>query len=67
LGAWLASRSQNPGGTSTGTGTGAGAWSGRAVIGHAEVLLDADSPYHAGPLAVILAGIARVLPQLLAA
>jgi hypothetical protein len=35
LGAWLASRSQNPGGTSTGTGTGTGAWSGRAVIGRA--------------------------------
>jgi SAM-dependent methyltransferase len=32
--------------------------------GHAEVLLDADSPYHTAPLAVILAGIARVLPQL---
>ena len=29
LGAWLASRSQNPGGTSTGTGTGSGA--GRAA------------------------------------
>jgi SAM-dependent methyltransferase len=35
--------------------------------GHAEVLLDADSPYHTGPLAVILAGIAGVLPQLLEA
>ncbi len=35
LGAWLASRSQNPGGTSTGTGSGSGAWSGRAVIGRA--------------------------------
>jgi SAM-dependent methyltransferase len=39
----------------------------RLPAGHAEVLLDADSPYHAGPLAVILAGIAGVLPQLLAA
>jgi 2-polyprenyl-3-methyl-5-hydroxy-6-metoxy-1,4-benzoquinol methylase len=35
--------------------------------GHAEVLLDADSPYHAAPLAGILAGVARVLPQLLEA
>jgi hypothetical protein len=35
--------------------------------GHGEVLLDADSPYHAAPLAVILAGIAGVLPQLLEA
>jgi SAM-dependent methyltransferase len=35
--------------------------------GHAEVLLDADSPYHAAPLAGILAGVARVLPQLLGA
>jgi SAM-dependent methyltransferase len=34
---------------------------------HAEVLLDADSPYHTAPLAVILAGVARVLPQLLEA
>jgi SAM-dependent methyltransferase len=39
----------------------------RLLAGYAEVLLDADSPYHAGPLAVILAGIAGVLPQLLAA
>jgi 2-polyprenyl-3-methyl-5-hydroxy-6-metoxy-1,4-benzoquinol methylase len=39
----------------------------RLPSGHGEVLLDADSPYHAGPLAVILAGIARVLPQLLEA
>jgi SAM-dependent methyltransferase len=37
----------------------------RLPAGHAEVLLDADSPYHAAPLAVILAGVARVLPQLL--
>jgi len=36
----------------------------RLPTGHAEVLLDADSPYHTGPLAVSLAGIARVLPQL---
>ena len=35
--------------------------------GHAEVLLDADSPCHAAPLAVTLAGVARVLPQLLEA
>ena len=35
--------------------------------GHAEVLLDADSSYHAAPLAVTLAGVARVLPQLLEA
>jgi SAM-dependent methyltransferase len=34
---------------------------------HGEVLLDADSPYHAAPVAVILAGVARVLPQLLEA
>jgi SAM-dependent methyltransferase len=39
----------------------------RLPPGHAEVLLDADSPYHAGPLAIILAGIAGVLPRLLAA
>jgi len=39
----------------------------RLPAGHAEVLLDADSPYHAAPLAVILAGVARVLPQLLQA
>jgi SAM-dependent methyltransferase len=35
--------------------------------GHGEVLLDADSPYHAAPVAVVLAGIARVLPELLEA
>jgi SAM-dependent methyltransferase len=35
--------------------------------GHGEVLLDADSPYHAAPLAAILAGVAGVLPQLLEA
>jgi SAM-dependent methyltransferase len=39
----------------------------RLPAGHAEVLLDADSPYHAAPVAVILAGVARVLPQLLEA
>jgi SAM-dependent methyltransferase len=39
----------------------------RLPAGHGEVLLDADSPYHAAPLAVILAGVARVLPQLLEA
>ena len=36
----------------------------RLPDGHAEVLVDADSPYHAGPLALALAGVARVLPQL---
>jgi SAM-dependent methyltransferase len=35
--------------------------------GHAEMLLDADSRYHAAPVAVILAGVATVLPQVLAA
>jgi SAM-dependent methyltransferase len=35
--------------------------------GHAEVLLDADSPYHAAPLAGMLASVTGVLPQLLAA
>jgi SAM-dependent methyltransferase len=35
--------------------------------GHAEVLLDADSPYHAAPLASMLASVTGVLPQLLAA
>jgi SAM-dependent methyltransferase len=39
----------------------------RLPAGHGEVLLDADSPYHAAPVAVILAGVARVLPQLLEA
>jgi SAM-dependent methyltransferase len=39
----------------------------RLPPGHGEVLLDADSPYHAGPLAVILAGVAGVLPRLLEA
>jgi SAM-dependent methyltransferase len=36
----------------------------RLPAGHAEVLLDADSPYHTGPLATMLAGIARALPLL---
>jgi hypothetical protein len=39
----------------------------RLPPGHAEVLLDADSPDHAAPLAVTFAGVARVLPQLLEA
>jgi len=39
----------------------------RLPPGHAEVLLDADSPHHAGPLAGILASVTGVLPQLLAA
>jgi 2-polyprenyl-3-methyl-5-hydroxy-6-metoxy-1,4-benzoquinol methylase len=39
----------------------------RLPAGHAEVLLDADSPYHAAPLAVIFAGVTKVLPQLLEA
>lgn len=34
---------------------------------HAEVLLDADSPFHAGPAATMFAGVARVLPQLVEA
>jgi SAM-dependent methyltransferase len=36
----------------------------RLPAGHAEVLVDADSPYHAAPLAQALAGVARALPQL---
>jgi SAM-dependent methyltransferase len=36
----------------------------RLPAGHAEVLLDADSLYHAGPLAATFAGVAGVLPQL---
>jgi SAM-dependent methyltransferase len=36
----------------------------RLPDGHAEVLVDTDSPYHAAPLALALAGVARVLPQL---
>jgi SAM-dependent methyltransferase len=39
----------------------------RLPEGHAEVLVDADSPYHAAPLALALAGIAGVLPQLVQA
>ena len=39
----------------------------RLPAGHGEVLLDADSPYHAAPVAIIFAGVARVLPQLLEA
>jgi hypothetical protein len=39
----------------------------RLPEGHAEVLVDADSPYHAAPLALALAGIAGVLPQLVRA
>jgi SAM-dependent methyltransferase len=39
----------------------------RLPAGHAEVLLDADSPSHAAPLAGMLASVARVLPQLLEA
>ncbi len=39
----------------------------RLPAGHAEVLLDADSPYHAAPVAGMLASVARVLPQLLQA
>jgi hypothetical protein len=36
----------------------------RLPEGHAEVLVDPDSPYHAAPLAQVLAGVARALPQL---
>jgi SAM-dependent methyltransferase len=36
----------------------------RLPDGHAEVLVDADSPYHVAPLAQALAGVARALPQL---
>jgi SAM-dependent methyltransferase len=36
----------------------------RLPRGHAEVLLDADSPYHTGPIATVLAGVARALPLL---
>jgi 2-polyprenyl-3-methyl-5-hydroxy-6-metoxy-1,4-benzoquinol methylase len=39
----------------------------RLPAGHAEVLLDRDSPYHIAPVAVMLAGVARVLPELLEA
>jgi SAM-dependent methyltransferase len=36
----------------------------RLPTGHTEVLVDPDSPYHAAPLALALAGMARALPQL---
>src|SRR6266540_3684534 len=39
----------------------------RLPAGHAEVLLDRDSPYHVAPVAIMLAGVARVLPELLEA
>jgi len=39
----------------------------RLPTGHAEVLLDADSPDYAAPVAATFAGVARVLPQLLEA
>jgi SAM-dependent methyltransferase len=39
----------------------------RLPEGHAEVLVDADSPWHAAPLTLALAGIAGVLPQLVQA
>jgi 2-polyprenyl-3-methyl-5-hydroxy-6-metoxy-1,4-benzoquinol methylase len=39
----------------------------RLPAGHAEVLVDPDSPYHTAPLALALAGVAGVLPRLLAA
>ena len=39
----------------------------RLPAGHAEVLLDRDSPYHVAPLTVMLAGTALVLPELLEA
>jgi SAM-dependent methyltransferase len=39
----------------------------RLPTGHAEVLLDADSPDHAAPVAATFAGVTRVLPQLLEA
>ena len=39
----------------------------RLPAGHGEVLVDPDSPYHAAPLALALAGVARVLPSLLEA
>lgn len=39
----------------------------RLAEGHAEVLLDGDSPFHAAPGIVMLAGIAKVLPDLLTA
>jgi len=39
----------------------------RLPAGHAEVLVDGDSPYHLAPLALVLAGTARVLPRLVEA
>jgi SAM-dependent methyltransferase len=39
----------------------------RLPPGHAEVLLDPDSPYHAAPLAGMLASVTGALPQLLQA
>jgi len=36
----------------------------RLPSGHAEVLLDGDSPYHTGPLATVLAGVAHAIPLL---
>ena len=39
----------------------------RLPEGHAEVLVDADSPFHAAPLTQALAGTAGVLPRLLEA
>ena len=36
----------------------------RLPAGHAEVLVDRDSPYHAAPLALALAGVARVVARL---
>jgi ubiquinone/menaquinone biosynthesis C-methylase UbiE len=39
----------------------------RLPDGHAEVLVDADSPYYVAPLALALAGIAGVVPRLVQA
>jgi SAM-dependent methyltransferase len=39
----------------------------RLPVGHAEVLLDADSPYYAAPVAGMLASVAQALPRLLQA
>ena len=36
----------------------------RLPDGHAEVLLDPDSPFHAAPVTAMLAGTARALPDL---
>ncbi|HEY7176267.1 MAG TPA: methyltransferase domain-containing protein [Micromonosporaceae bacterium] len=36
----------------------------RMPPGHAEVFLDADSPFHTAPLATMLAGVARAMPLL---